>query len=88
MISFKGSSDLFLPGATCGATCQGHIIYDTSASSTAQDQSRDFSLLFGDGSSIQGEVFSDTVTLGGLTVIISCQYSCESGSNFVLPPSR
>ncbi|XP_006459904.1 hypothetical protein AGABI2DRAFT_149875 [Agaricus bisporus var. bisporus H97] len=65
---FTGSSDLFLPGATCGATCQGHEIYDTSASSTAQDQSRDFSLLFGDGSSIQGEVFSDTVTLGGLTV--------------------
>lgn len=62
-----GSSDLFLPGTDCGSTCQGHAKYDTSASSTAQDQGRTFSLAFGDGSTVQGDVFTDTVTIAGLT---------------------
>lgn len=62
-----GSSDLFLPGTTCGTTCQGHKIYNTAASSTAKDLNKPFTLGFGDGSSVQGEVFTDTVTLAGLT---------------------
>ncbi|KXN87900.1 Aspartic protease [Leucoagaricus sp. SymC.cos] len=62
-----GSSDLFLPGADCGGTCQGHQIYDTSASSTAENQGQTFRLAFGDGSTVQGDVFTDTITIAGLT---------------------
>lgn len=67
---FLGSSDLFLPGPDCGSTCRGHQIYDPSASSTAKDQGQSFSLGFGDGSTVEGDVFTDTVTIAGLTVII------------------
>lgn len=63
-----GSSDLFLPGTRCtGANCRGHKLYNTAASSTARDQGRTFSLAFGDGSTVSGEQFTDTVTVGGLT---------------------
>ena len=62
-----GSSDLFLPGKDCGDTCSGHTAYDTSKSSTAQDLGQQFSLQYGDGSTFSGEVYSDTVTIGGLT---------------------
>ncbi|KAK7060334.1 hypothetical protein VNI00_001099 [Paramarasmius palmivorus] len=62
-----GSSDLFLPGANCRVNCEGHTIYDTSQSSTAEDEGKTFKLTFGDGSTSQGEVFHDTVTVAGLT---------------------
>lgn len=63
-----GSSDLFLPGTKCtGANCRGHKLYNTAASSTAVDQRRTFSLAFGDGSTVSGEQFDDTVTIAGLT---------------------
>lgn len=62
-----GSSDLFLPGANCDSTCAGHTLYNTASSSTAVDQGQTFSLAFGDGSSVTGEVFVDTVTISGLT---------------------
>ncbi|KAK7470902.1 hypothetical protein VKT23_002318 [Stygiomarasmius scandens] len=62
-----GSSDLFLPGANCNVNCEGHTLYDTAASSSAEDQDDTFSLAFGDGSTVQGEIFDDTVTIAGLT---------------------
>ncbi|KAL0581946.1 hypothetical protein V5O48_000003 [Marasmius crinis-equi] len=61
-----GSSDLFLPGTGCKANCDGHKVYDTSASSTAKDQGRGYSLRFGDGSTVQGELYHDTVSLADL----------------------
>lgn len=79
-----GSSDLFLPyaprtlflllpmttgidsGTDCGTTCRGHTLYSPGASSTNTRQS--FSLAFGDGSTVQGTLFTDTVTVAGLTV--------------------
>ncbi|KAF5370147.1 hypothetical protein D9758_001280 [Tetrapyrgos nigripes] len=75
-----GSSDLFLPGTNCDVNCDGHKLYDTGASSTAKDQDDTFLLGFGDGSSVQGEIFTDTVTVAGLTatdqaVGSSTQYS-------------
>ena len=63
-----GYSDLFLSGKDCGDTCSGHTAYDTSKSSSAQDLGQQFSLKYGDGSTVSGEVFSDTVSIGGLTV--------------------
>ncbi|KZT25187.1 acid protease [Neolentinus lepideus HHB14362 ss-1] len=61
-----GSSDLFLPGPTCTTNCQGHHIYDPSKSSTSSDVHRTFSLMYGDGSSVQGEQYIDTVAIAGL----------------------
>lgn len=63
-----GSSDLFLPGKDCDSTCSGHTLYDPSASSTSKDVGQTFSLQYGDGSTVSGEQFTDTVTISGLTV--------------------
>ncbi|THH12233.1 hypothetical protein EW145_g106 [Phellinidium pouzarii] len=62
-----GSSDLFLPGPSCGSSCAGHIEYNPSLSSTAKDSNKTFSLTYGDGSTVTGEQFTDTVVLGGLS---------------------
>ena len=59
---------MFLPGTKCtGANCRGHKLFNTGASSTAVDQRKTFSLAFGDGSTVSGEQFDDTVTIAGLT---------------------
>ncbi|KAI0064928.1 acid protease [Artomyces pyxidatus] len=62
-----GSSDLFLPSSTCNSTCSGHTAYDTSASSTAKDIKKTFQLQYGDGSTVSGEQYTDTVSIAGLT---------------------
>ncbi|KDQ10090.1 hypothetical protein BOTBODRAFT_147882 [Botryobasidium botryosum FD-172 SS1] len=61
-----GSSDLFVPASTC-QNCGSHTSYDPSASSTSQDLGQSFKLSFGDGSTTEGEQFSDVVTIAGLT---------------------
>lgn len=61
-----GSSDLFLPGKDCDASCIGHTIYDVTASSTAKDKNQTFSLSFGDGSTVQGDLFTDTLLISGM----------------------
>ncbi len=63
-----GSSDLFLPSPSCDSTCSGHTLYDSNASSTANDISKTFTLAFGDGSSVDGDQFTDVVSIAGLTV--------------------
>ncbi|EIW83889.1 acid protease [Coniophora puteana RWD-64-598 SS2] len=62
-----GSSDLFLPGPDCDDTCSGHTVYDPSKSSDSQDVGQTFQLQYGDGSTVSGEQWTDTVTLAGLT---------------------
>ncbi|TCD64939.1 hypothetical protein EIP91_003397 [Steccherinum ochraceum] len=62
-----GSSDIFLPGSSCTTNCQGHKMYNPSASTTSADRQKSFRLAYGDGSSVQGEQYSDTVVGGGLT---------------------
>ncbi|KAG6918903.1 hypothetical protein DXG01_010558 [Tephrocybe rancida] len=61
-VAFTGSSDLFLPGNSCSVNCEGHAVYDTDKSSTAENSRKNFSLSFGDGSAVQGVVFTDTAT--------------------------
>ena len=63
-----GSSDLFLSSVGCGASCSGHTLYDPSASSTARDLFKPFSLSFGDLSTASGEQYTDVVKIAGLTV--------------------
>ncbi|KAF8265090.1 acid protease [Lactarius quietus] len=60
-----GSSDLFLPGSDCGSTCDGHTLYNPSASSTSGDFGQTFELQYGDGSTVRGKQYTDTVTLSG-----------------------
>jgi len=61
-----GSSDLFLPGPNCTKNCDGHQVYNPSNSSTAIPLSTSFQLSYGDGSSVSGLQFSDTVSIAGL----------------------
>ncbi|KZT25209.1 acid protease [Neolentinus lepideus HHB14362 ss-1] len=62
-----GSSDLFLPGPDCSENCDGHTAYDPSSSSTSSDVGKTFSLQYGDGSTVSGEQYTDTVSIAGLT---------------------
>ncbi|KZP17216.1 acid protease [Athelia psychrophila] len=62
-----GSSDLFIPASDCGSTCSGHKAYNPGKSSTSKDVQKSFSLKYGDGSTVQGEQYTDTVTISGLT---------------------
>ncbi|KAH9968221.1 acid protease [Russula dissimulans] len=62
-----GSSDLFLPSSSCGLTCSGHTAYDPDASRTAEDLGKTFSLSYGDGSTVNGEQYTDVVSIAGLT---------------------
>jgi len=62
-----GSSDTFLPSTSCDSTCDGHTLWDPAGSSTAVNTGAPFSLAFGDGSTVNGTVFTDTVTVAGLT---------------------
>ncbi|KAF7346076.1 Acid protease [Mycena sanguinolenta] len=61
-----GSSDTFLPAVGCDDTCDGHTLYDTAASSTAVNTNDPFFLQFGAGNAT-GTIFTDTVTVAGLT---------------------
>jgi cathepsin D len=63
-----GSSDLFLPSPSCDSNCSGHKQYNPGASSTAQNLSKPFSLAFGDGATVDGDQFTDVVSIAGLTV--------------------
>ncbi|KAN0111701.1 eukaryotic aspartyl protease [Russula decolorans] len=62
-----GSSDLFLPSPSCDSNCSGHKQYNPGASSTAQNLSKPFSLAFGDGATVDGDQFTDVVSIAGLT---------------------
>ncbi|KAI0037070.1 acid protease [Vararia minispora EC-137] len=62
-----GSSDLFLPGPTCGTTCSNHTVYNPASSSTSSDLGKTFSLAYGDGSTVSGKQFTDVVAISGST---------------------
>ncbi|KAF7978615.1 hypothetical protein HWV62_45358 [Athelia sp. TMB] len=64
-----GSSDLFLPGPNCGSSCEGHTTYNPGTSSSSNNLGRSFSLEYGDGSTVSGTEYTDTVTITGLTAI-------------------
>ncbi|KIJ14858.1 hypothetical protein PAXINDRAFT_180872 [Paxillus involutus ATCC 200175] len=81
-----GSSDLFLPGPDCGSNCSGHAVYNPWSSSTSQDLGKTFSLRYGDGGTVIGEQYSDTVSIVGLvapdqTLGAASQYSSGFGSS-------
>ncbi|KAI0312482.1 aspartic peptidase domain-containing protein [Amylostereum chailletii] len=80
-----GSSDLFLPGASCGSTCSGHTLYNPNSSTTAKLLGKSFSLAYGDGSTVSGTQYTDTVSVGsikvaGQTLGAATKYSTGFGS--------
>ncbi|KAH9823191.1 aspartic peptidase A1 [Melampsora americana] len=64
-----GSSDLFVASDRCPtAQCAGKNLYLPSESATAVPTGRNFSIGFGDGSSVKAVVMRDTVTVAGQTL--------------------
>ena len=45
----------------------GYTTFNVSASSTAKDTGRNFAIRYGDGTTVEGPVFQDTITVAGLT---------------------
>ncbi|KAF8274300.1 Asp-domain-containing protein [Lactarius quietus] len=62
-----GSSDTFLFGSTCDSSCQGHELYNTSRSSTAQALERSFYLGYANDSNslVKGNIYADDVNIAG-----------------------
>ncbi|KAG8747738.1 Type I transmembrane sorting receptor [Ceratobasidium sp. 414] len=64
-----GSADLWVPSSSCTSSgCSPHSKYSTSKSSTSSKKSGTFSISYGDGSTASGPIYSDTVTVAGLSV--------------------
>ena len=63
-----GSSDIWVPSATCGESCSTHRRFTARKSSTYSGMTnKTWSLQYGDGSSVVGYTARDTVTLGNVT---------------------
>ncbi|CAK5266726.1 unnamed protein product [Mycena citricolor] len=63
-----GSSDLWVPSSACRSGCTGKTKYTASRSSTSTSQSGSFSIQYGDGSTVSGPIYTDTVSVAGVTV--------------------
>ncbi|OJA19217.1 hypothetical protein AZE42_06771 [Rhizopogon vesiculosus] len=81
-----GSADFFLPGPSCGDACSGHEVYNPNSSSSAEALGRKFTVEYADGSMATGDLYTDTVSLGGFkataqTLGVASLYSYELSSD-------
>ncbi|KAJ7502572.1 acid protease [Mycena galericulata] len=90
-----GSSDLWVwSSELTGVSKTGHTVYNPSKSKTAAKQAKStWNISYGDGSSASGNVYLDTVTIGGVSVPkqavelaekMSAQFSSGEGSDGLL----
>jgi cathepsin D len=63
-----GSADLWVPSSSCGSECSSKNKYDPSSSTSSQKQNGTFQIMYGDGATVSGPIYSDTVTIGEITV--------------------
>ncbi|KAJ3715899.1 acid protease [Lentinula guzmanii] len=64
-----GSSDLWVPSSNCtNSSCSSKKKYNSSASSSSESQSGTFNIQYGDGSTVSGPIFADSVTVAGISV--------------------
>ncbi|KAH9832948.1 aspartic peptidase domain-containing protein [Rhodofomes roseus] len=62
-----GSADLWVPSSDCSG-CQSQASYNANSSSTSKEQSGNFQIQYGDGSTASGPIYSDTVAVAGVSV--------------------
>ncbi|KAI0359193.1 acid protease [Trametes cingulata] len=64
-----GSADLWVPSVNCtSSACSKKDKYNPSSSSTGVQKAGTFSIAYADGSQVTGPVYTDTVSVAGVTV--------------------
>ncbi|KAL7281781.1 hypothetical protein ACG7TL_005104 [Trametes sanguinea] len=64
-----GSSDLWVPSVNCTSSyCSKKDKYNPPSSSSGSPKSGSFSIQYGDGSTVSGPVYTETVAVAGITV--------------------
>ncbi|KAI0352025.1 protease [Trametes cingulata] len=64
-----GSADLWVPSINCTSSyCSQKDKYDPAASSSDSPKNGSFSIQYGDGSQVSGPVYTETVSVAGVTV--------------------
>ncbi|KAI0661329.1 acid protease [Cubamyces menziesii] len=64
-----GSSDLWVPSVNCTSSfCSKKHKYNPASSSSSASKSGKFSIQYGDGSTVSGPVYTDTVNVAGVSV--------------------
>ncbi|KAG0080935.1 hypothetical protein BGZ93_009641 [Podila epicladia] len=81
-----GSSDIWFPSSTCTSTaCKNHNRFNAGASSTFQNDGRQWTISYGDKSSASGTLGSDIVSVGNIavrqTIGLATSESAQFGSS-------